>query len=282
MDKKRLPFPMVAARLSLFTPLVLFVIGLAIRACVPNPKSRELEMVIGVSNLILILGALILGIISLACIPRYGRKGILGYACSGIVLNGIILGACVLLFFAVRRVAEVFNAGYTVEEMRSMSEVVPNSYKILNDAIGFRCELPEGFQENPEGAQSEAILYSLIKLRDDGAVFAVNIERLGGRIGKESIQPEHFGVLKQMLPPGAKVEKFQAPWKDYMLDGFSMTYEVNKLPMATYTIQVPLAREAIQVNAAAPADHSSECRELLHGILRSLRGISNWRTLPDN
>ncbi len=87
-----------------------------------------------------------------------------------------------------------------------------------------------------------------------------------------------------MLPPGSKVkvEVFEAPWKDYVLDGHRVTFEVDNMVMDTYCVQVPLAREAIQINTAVPGVHSGECRELLHDVLRSLRGISNWRTLPDN
>lgn len=74
--KKRNPFPMKIAKLSFFIPLISVAISLLMKPFLPNPISRELRIIMGIFYLIFIITALVLGIVSLTYIPKYGRKGI--------------------------------------------------------------------------------------------------------------------------------------------------------------------------------------------------------------
>ncbi|MBN2314588.1 MAG: hypothetical protein JXM79_11710, partial [Sedimentisphaerales bacterium] len=73
--KKRNPFPMKIAKLSFFIPLISVAISLLMKPFLPNPISRELRIIMGIFYLIFIITALVLGIVSLTYIPKYGRKG---------------------------------------------------------------------------------------------------------------------------------------------------------------------------------------------------------------
>ncbi|MHC4639519.1 MAG: hypothetical protein ACYTBV_18785, partial [Planctomycetota bacterium] len=92
------PFAKKAAKLSLSIPLVTFAIGWLMQSFVPNPMSRELDIAIGIISLILVLIALILGIFALVSMRKYRRRGILGYACGGIIVNSLIIVGFVFSF----------------------------------------------------------------------------------------------------------------------------------------------------------------------------------------
>ncbi|MCP4612765.1 MAG: hypothetical protein GY845_29060 [Planctomycetes bacterium] len=274
IDKKRLPFPMRAAKLSLFIPIVLFAIGL-LMLCIPIPKPRELEMAIGAINLILIFGALVLAIIALAYIPRYGRKGILSYACGGIAINLLILASFIFLFFGLKRVAKVFNAGYSLDEMQAMPEVITNSQVITNEEIGFRIEIPKDFIVNPQ-TQPPNVLYSFVNTFDDANTIVIKIDRLGGTIAKQGLTPEDLTVIRGQFHPGSVVEHTLLKWDRYELDVFTNRFTMNDLRLYMCSVQVPLSREAIQINVAGLEEMSDECNLGLNQLLDSLKGKSNW------
>ncbi len=50
--------------------------------------------------------------------------------------------------------------------------------------------------------------------------------------------------------------------------------------MCVCVVQVPLAREAIQINVGGPAERDWQCEELAALLLNSLKGLSNWDLPP--
>jgi hypothetical protein len=105
------PFAFRAAKASLFSPFLAFGLNVIvvigdemINGFAPSAVALKITLMILIPIFALFtVSGFILGIISLFGISRYGKKGILGYAIIGIVLNGapwlwIIISSFVITF----------------------------------------------------------------------------------------------------------------------------------------------------------------------------------------
>jgi len=154
-------------------------------------------------------------------------------------------------------------------------EVIPGSQAILDECLGFRMELPPNFLDNPQ-PQPPNMLYSFVRLESAEPVFAINVERLGGRLPQGALGSEFYAAMRRSLPPGAEIERVVLPWKGHQLDVFGVRFSMGGGAVCAWSVQVPLAKEAIQISVGGPADCSAACRELLGTVLSSVQGISNW------
>lgn len=96
------PFAFQAAKASFFAPFFAFGFGIFVALVMMlgsvltkgnhQPSATTLKITSTTTAIVFILSTLsglILGIFSLFGVPRYGKKGILGYAIVGVVLNGL-------------------------------------------------------------------------------------------------------------------------------------------------------------------------------------------------
>ena len=141
----------------------------------------------------------------------------------------------------------------------------------INDPdLKFSLTIPDGFVRDPElaGAQPDFVhAYRSTEPQDVGVVIV--IERLRGTIGRERLDPSH-------LPRGIVGRVLTLQWKDFELDGFELAEEVHGIRTISYTVQVPLKREAIQIRVAGARDRSDELLRLTNALLASLQGETNW------
>ena len=98
----REPFAVQAAKFSLYTPIVLIVLNMAVQGgakgsqTVSNDGLARLGIIILSSiSLVLVIAGFVLGLVALAGMKRHGTKNILGRAVTGVVLNGLFLLAWV-------------------------------------------------------------------------------------------------------------------------------------------------------------------------------------------
>jgi hypothetical protein len=264
-----------AALCSVSAPVVACAFGLS-SSQVPT---RILKMVLAGAGTTVVLAGFILAIPALVGSLKQGRKGDKGLAVAGLAVNGAILLGTVALLPALVRVARVWNAGYTVREMMAMPQVIRGSRVILNEPLGFRIEVPGEFLDNPQ-PRPPRMLYSFLCPDMKGDVTCINIERLGGPIRQESLGSEFDAGIRSQLPPGARIERASASWKTHELDAFGSQFSMGGRALCAWVVQVPLAREAIQVGVGGPAESSEECHQLLNQLLTGLQGRSNWGSPP--
>jgi len=93
-----------AAKFSLYAPLA--AIGLGIVTAGVREQSVMLYA-IPILNLTLLAAGLVLGIVALISMKRFGTEGILGRAIGGIVLNGIVLACLAALLLPVLAARQV-------------------------------------------------------------------------------------------------------------------------------------------------------------------------------
>jgi len=261
----------LAALSSLWAPVVASGFGLL---CSVLPTRAMKIMFSGVATGAILAG-FILALVALVGSLRQGRKGFVGLAATALGVNGVLLLAFAMLIPAVARVARVRNAGYTLEQMRAMPRIIPDSREILNEGIGFRMEVPGDFMDNQQPLPPH-VLYSFLHADGNEANLCVNIERLGGQITKGPLTPEFYAGLRSSIPPDAQVEQAVVSWKTLQLDAFRVQYSMGDRLVCAWCVQVPLAKEAIQIGVGGRADASEEYRRLLEQLLTGLAGVSNW------
>jgi hypothetical protein len=97
------PFAFQAAQASVLAPLISIGIGIIVNVGLGNQTTPMATIIIGSLCTLLIASGFILGISALFGVRRYGRKGILGRAIVGIVINGLLL---IFMGLAVMRMTE--------------------------------------------------------------------------------------------------------------------------------------------------------------------------------
>jgi hypothetical protein len=255
-------------------------VGAPAAACVfglvsSGAPTRVMKMVLAGAGTAVILAGFVLALLALVGSLRQGRKGGKGLAVAGLAVNGAILLGAVALIPTLTRLARVWNAGYSVREMMDMPQVIPGSRVILNEPLGFRIEIPIEFVDNPQPPPPR-MLYSFLWAGTKGTVMCINIERLGGRLRQESLGSEFCAGMRSQLPPDARIEQASVSWKTYQLDAFGSQFSVDGRALCVWAVQVPLAREAIQIGVGGPMESGEECHRLLNQLLTGLAGRSNW------
>jgi hypothetical protein len=139
-------------------------------------------------------------------------------------------------------------------------------------------ELPEGFIEWPQGYSKKTVIHCFVKqsLKSD-IPFALTINRLGGTIPPDKISDTLIERMYPALPPDSKIEHIEESWKIFKLDGIRIHMVQESKHVTVYTVQIPLAWKAIQINLAGPSEMEEESGLILKDILRTLEGKSNWR-----
>lgn len=81
-----------AARFSLYAPFTVLLIGVITFG---NRNQPGVAIAVAVINLLLIAAGFVFGIIALFSMRRFGRSRIMGRAVAGLLLNGLVIAACV-------------------------------------------------------------------------------------------------------------------------------------------------------------------------------------------
>lgn len=150
-----------AAILSVLAPVAAFALSGAASA-LPTP-TREMKLLCGGAATLFTFIGFVLAIVALAANLRHKRKGVTALAAVGLGINGLCLLGFILLIPALQRVVRMRTTGYTLDQMRAMPQAIPGSRAILNEALGFRLEIPGGFVENPQ-PQPERVFYAFLRL----------------------------------------------------------------------------------------------------------------------
>lgn len=219
-----------------------------------------------------ILVGFILGIISLLGSLHQDLMGSTCLAGAALGLNGIVLLCLAAIFFAA---VHARTTGYTIKEMQAMPRVIPGSHAILHRHLGYRIEFPHDFVKN-QHPQPPQVLDSFLHTDARGVDLCVTVEGLGGRLDKDILGPESDAGPHSRVPPNVRLEQAIVSWKTHQLDAFRMESPVGgNLPCA-WAVEVPLAREAIQITVSGRRGESDKCRQVLVQLLTGLEGISNW------
>lgn len=90
------PFAFQAAQASLLAPAIAFGIGIIVNVGIGGQSTPLVGIITGSLSILLIVTGFILGIVALASVPRYGKKGIWGRGVAGVCINGILIALMVV------------------------------------------------------------------------------------------------------------------------------------------------------------------------------------------
>jgi hypothetical protein len=274
-------FPRQAALFSVLAPFVSIGITFAGNQAVQG--NRTGMMVVGGIGILFILFGFVFGMVALLGTKNHGKEGILGKAIAGTCINGVII-LCMLIAIpgfmgAAQRAKEMPErgvAGLTEKETNSFNRIFPDGKLISNPRLGYSFEVPRDFSDNPKAKTSPMIEYAFIRQNSDGTRTAITIENLGGTIGRDSLRPEDAKKMAGQLPPGSEIKLVKGQWSGFAIDGFRSRIAVRGETTSVSAFQVPLAREAVQVNIGGPIKREAESQQIAAMILNSLHGKSNW------
>lgn len=138
----------------------------------------------------------------------------------------------------------------------------------------FHMRVPEGFRPFAEGKDRKEILCAYIRGTPgtDGTEM-IRVEALGGTIGREPLTLEGG---RQYVPPGTALSLETYEWQGFEVQGIRARLKVNGHDATSVTVQVPLRKEAIQVEVGDIG--KGDPRETVQSVLRGLQGESNWLT----
>jgi hypothetical protein len=212
-------------------------------------------------GLSIILCGIISGIVALFGLAQYGKRKILWPAIIGICLNFLFVGFGLssLLFETIRHV-----------RLGPASHL--QSARLLKDEhLQFSIDIPEGFQEFPEGKQQPNDVYCFIRRSDDKkTAFAFTIKRLDRLIGR--------GLDRNQLGPDFKGEIVHPSWRGVYIDATVETVTVGESSAILYDIGIPLRPKAIRLMVAGSGPDASkdQVEKLVNDLLASLEGETNW------
>jgi hypothetical protein len=152
----------------------------------------------------------------------------------------------------------------------------------VNDAEhGFAFVVPDGFVDAPQ-AKGPRVLHAY--QRGDaaqGSFAIVQMQSLGGTIGREPLIRATVEKAARAAAhlQGAEISGFdyrQVKWKSFDLELMVAYMGAGDIKVVTLATQVPLAKQAVQVQIVGPAAEEARLAQDLDAFLAGLDGKSNW------
>jgi hypothetical protein len=273
-EKQENPFAKRAARYSIYAPIAAVLLNWLSNSV--GMETAQMKLIIGSIIIALFIIGLVMAVIALIGMRKHGKKGILGYAVAGLLINGLVIAGTITLIPALTKVKKAVS-GYSVKQLESMPDVFPGSIRIIDDKRGFRFELPQGFKEFDSSTASPLNIYSYLMVIKDGSNISVQVQHLNGILKNEKLDKKQAtDSMLKVLPQGSHIEFSEENWKSYTLESFCTEMAFSTGKGVVWTVQVPLAREAIQISVGTSLQNKDEARKVLKQVLESLKGKSNW------
>jgi hypothetical protein len=145
-----------------------------------------------------------------------------------------------------------------------------------NADLGYVMSLPDGFVAMPadfaggrdivgcwagEGSGSGS------RSQSSRGAFVLCVQRMHATLGREHLKSSDLPAKSQLLT---------VRWNGVDIDAIRTDTSQAGTPLTVYTAQVPLRKEAIQVVVAGPTARATEALAILHSVLGSLKGETNW------
>jgi len=195
---------------------------------------------------------LLAGIIALFAILKYGRKGLLWPALSGICVWLLLAVLAFPAFNVARRKALQVRAAREKAAQLAPVAHIPNAVRVTDAALGFSFELPPDYTVFPADKKPAAYRHAYVKMNPGKAASVVAVETLPG-----TISLSHH-LTERVLPGG--------------LDGIRIPETISAGSYVTLKAQIPLKQQAIQLVFGGPADDEAKVRALAEQTLSTLDG----------
>jgi hypothetical protein len=257
------------AKYAWVSVLLSFVVNIFLQAgSAGNPKEGATGQAIVAG--FLMLSGVVCGIIALCGIPKYGAKGLLGPALTGILLWLLLAGLAFPVYHQVRERAEKVHAMRSQRVDLTPATHTPGAERLQDAELFFSFDLPAGYQPVPPASVPKQFRYAYVKPIPGEAASAILVSFLGGTIlPSEHLRPEH-------LPPGQGKTLTAFFWRGLPVDGIRVLEKTPQGEFVTFNVQLPLKRRAVQIGFGGPVAREAEIHTLAAHTLATLEGEPNW------
>jgi hypothetical protein len=238
--------------------------NIAVQAAAGQSASQASRIISAILVALLALIGVIAGIVALCGIRRYGHKGLLWPAVTGICLWLLLFGLAVPAFLQVRKIA-------ALQKPTPLRPLVhsPSATRVQDAEMGFSFDLPEGYEPFPPAGKPQGYRHAFLRqvANEPNRVLLVN--PLGGTLGRQRLKPEE-------IPPGRGVSLTAFNWRGVQVDAIRVPEKLDDTDYLTFNVQIPLRRQAIQLGIGGPAESEPQLRALVEQVLSTLDGETNW------
>lgn len=153
---------------------------------------------------------------------------------------------------------------------------------IKAEKLGCSFTLPDGFQRTTLPVAGGQMEMAFMRGRPKDASFAaLQLGSLGGTIGRGKLDAKMVedSARAALRGTNASITRFDyraTRWKDFDFELAVAQVSKENLRLVTFTIQVPLAPEALQMSMVGPAADEARLLGEVQAILASLDGKTNW------
>jgi hypothetical protein len=249
------------ARVSWLTVIVAMVVNVWFG---PGSHLRSNPLVTGLVVLvwICIVVGLLSGIVALFGVRRYGRKGILAPALTGICLWVLLVGTAI---------PTILRARALEHKSATLTPAVhaPNARQIDAPDLGFSFDLPDGYESFDPAMMPKGARFAYLIPSNDPAKRVIVVTPLAGVIPHTSIPPS-------VLAMNQSVTLAPIPWRGLSIDSFRVPQFASGIRYLSLNVQVPLLAKAIQFGFGGRVDDEASIRATAETLLSSLEGETNW------
>ncbi len=163
----------------------------------------------------------------------------------------------------------------TREEVEGLDQEIEGSMILFDEPLGYRMEIPPGFQQIEEPAEGMMYAFAL-PLEDEDEVMVISIAHMDVEVPKDRDPKALLNFVTESAGEGAEVRPYDVTWDGTKLDGVEQTVEIDGMVIKTYIVVIPIAEEAIQLVVSAPESYTKAARTLLNQMMTTLYGTTNW------
>ncbi len=222
-----------------------------------------------VLSIALFVTGVIVALVALCGIGRYGKRGILWPALIGTFLN------IPLLIFSLMHglFTVVYNAGLPPPAHLSPAAHSPSAHQLRDEQLQFTMDIPEGFDNWPEAKADPAVAHGLIRRSPDRETACViTIEPLNTVLSRAQ------RLRATQIPSNLRGRITQRKWRGVDIDVVDAVSKSDGVTTYIYECMVPLRPKAVRVNVAesGPQSDPEALSRLVDKILATLDGQTTW------
>lgn len=258
------------AKFSWISVLLSLVVNVFLQAGSAGHPTKESAMGQAIVAGFLMLSGVVCGVIALCGIAKYGAKGLLWPALTGIFLWLLLAGLAFPVYRQVQERAEKVRAMRAQRIDLTPATHRPGAERLQDAEFAFSFDLPAGYQPVPAASVPKQFRYAYVKPNAGEAASAILVSFLGGTI----LPSDHLSP--EQLPPGQGKTLTTFSWRGLAVDGFRVLEKTPQGQFVTFNVQLPLKKRAVQIGFGGPVAREAEIHALAAQTLATLEGEPNW------
>lgn len=237
-------------------------------------SSRWAALALGLVFVSMTVAGLIASIVALGLVRKYGRKGLLGWGLSGLLLNILMIMLFGIGIAAVLgKAKEARRDVLTAQQAADLPLLTPGAQVLYDESYRYRLEVPPGFTHSPKAAENKQFVHMFELPMQDQSIALLTVEHLPGRISRDRVTPQILEKMATKLPAGSQVLQVrELHWQGIALDAIDMLIQYPDELLLVSMVQVPLLPRAIQIGVIGVPQNEETLRAIQAQTLHSVVG----------